>query len=150
MIRSASVTDWHCSIARRTRWTGCSASSCRTRTNWRAPSNNCTASYAKCLVAASPQDQLVEPIGDGRDTKAHGLDPEDLSRIRSEMTVLERDFKMVQEEYGQNMLNLVVVLAYVRRLLDNTAVVRYLSRTEAAMLAEFQQIVDTSDMRATG
>jgi len=115
-----------------------------------AASNNYTTSYAKCLVAASPQDQLVEPLDDGRDTKAHGLEPEDLSRIRSEMTVLERDFKMVQEEYGQNMLNLVVVVAYVRRLLDNAAVVRYLSRTEAAMLAEFQKIVDTSDLRATG
>lgn len=115
-----------------------------------AASNNYTTSYAKCLVAASPQEQFVEPIDDGRDNNAHGLGPEDLSRIRTEMSVLERDFKMVQDEYGQNMLNLVVVVAYVRRLLDNAAVVRYLSRTDAAMLAEFQKIVDTSDLRATG
>jgi hypothetical protein len=115
-----------------------------------AASNNYTTSYAKCLVAASPSEQLVESGGDGRDTKAHGLEAEDLSRIRGEMSVLERDFKMVQEEYGQNMLNLVVVVAYVRRLLDNAAVVRYLSRTEAAMLNEFQKIVDASDLRATG
>lgn len=115
-----------------------------------AASNNYTACYAKCLVAACSQDQLVEPHDDGRDTKSRGLEPADVSRIRREMSVLERDFKMVQDEYGQNMLNLVVVAAYVRRLLANAAVVRYLSRTEAAMLAELQKIVDMSDLRATG
>jgi len=115
-----------------------------------AASNNYTTSYAKCLAAASPQDQMVESDDEDRDTKPHGLEPEDISRIRNEMSVLERDFKMVQDEYGQNMLSLVVVVAYVRRLLDNAAVVRYLSRTESAMLAEFQKIVDTSDLRATG
>lgn len=113
-------------------------------------SNNYTTNYAKCLVAASPRDHLVEVEGNGHGTKPHGLEPEDLSRIQNEMKGLEREFKMVQEEYGQNMLNLVVVAAYVRRLLDNAAVVRYLSREEPAMLAEFQKIVDTSDLRATG
>ena len=113
-------------------------------------SNNYTAAYAKCLVAASPPDQLVE-TDDGADaTKSHGLDPHDVARIQSEMKGLEREFKLVQEEYGQNMLNLVVVVGYVRRLLDNAAVVRYLSRTEPAMLGEFQKIVDASDLRNTG
>lgn len=115
-----------------------------------AASNNYTMSYAKCLVAATPPEQVVEQDSASPDTNGHGLVPEDLSRIRNEMSVLERDFKMVQDEYGQNMLNLVVVAAYVRRLLDNAAVVRYLSRTEADMLAEFRKIVDTSDLRDTG
>lgn len=113
-------------------------------------SNNYTISYAKCLIAATPDDQLVESDGNGQSAKNHGLKPEDLSRIQNEMKGLEREFKMVQDEYGQNMLNLVVVVAYVRCLLDNAAVVRYLSREETAMLAEFQKIVAVSDLRATG
>ena len=101
-------------------------------------------------MAASPQDQLVE-TDDGADaTKSHGLDPHDVARIQSEMKGLEREFKLVQEEYGHNMLNLVVVVGYLRRLLDNAAVVRYLSRTEPAMLGEFQKVVDASDLRNTG
>jgi hypothetical protein len=106
-------------------------------------------SYARCLVIASPQDQIVETTDDGGDGKA-GLEPQDLARIQSEMTNLEREFKSVQEEYGQNMLHLVVVAAYVRKLLDKAAVVRFLSRVEPAMLAEFQRIVEASDLRAAG
>ena len=115
-----------------------------------AASNNFTAVYAKCIVAATPPEMLLEPPSEDADTKVHGLGVEDISRMRSEMFGLERDFKMVQEEYGQNMLNLVVVVAYVRRLLDNATVVRYLSRSEPDMLNEFRKIVDTSDLRATG
>ncbi len=38
----------------------------------------------------------------------------------------------------------------IRRLLGNAAVVRYLSREEPAMLAEFQKIAEASDLRAAG
>ncbi|MCE9591315.1 MAG: ParB N-terminal domain-containing protein [Planctomycetes bacterium] len=113
-------------------------------------SNNYTTAYARCLVIASPQNQIVETADGDKGMKNHGLEPRDVARIQSEMTGLERDFKMVQDEYGQNMLHLVVVVAYIRRLLDKAAVVRYLSRVEPAMLAEFQRIVETSDLRATG
>jgi len=39
---------------------------------------------------------------------------------------------------------------YLRNLLNNAAVVRFLSQAEATMLAEFQKIVDHEDMKATG
>jgi len=112
-------------------------------------SNNLTTGYARCLVAGSPNDQLIEQDECGHSTKPHGLAPEDLARMKKEMTGLEREFTMVQDEYGQNMLNLVVVVAYVRRLLDNETVVRYLSRSEPAMLGEFQKIVEMTELRAT-
>ena len=72
------------------------------------------------------------------------------ARRRSEMQSLEREFRLVQEECGQNMLNLVVVVGYLRKFLDTAAVVRYISQHEPAMLTEFQRIIDTADLRATG
>lgn len=113
-------------------------------------SNNYTAAYAKCLVAASPQGQLAETEAEDAETKPYGLESTDLARIKKEMSSLEREFKTVQDEYGQNMLQLVVVVGYVRNLLDNAGVVRFLSKAEPAMLAEFQKIVEASDLRATG
>ncbi|MBN2132678.1 MAG: ParB N-terminal domain-containing protein [Sedimentisphaerales bacterium] len=110
-------------------------------------SNNYTSVYAKCLVAASPQDQMAEPNAQGA---LPGVEQRDMARLRGEMESLEREFKLVQEEYGQNMLNLVVVVGYLRRLMDNAATVRFLSQVEPAMLTEFQRIIDTADMRATG
>jgi len=63
---------------------------------------------------------------------------------------MEHEFMLVQEEYGRNMLNLVVVVGYLRSLLNNAAVVRYLSQTEPTMLTEFQKIMDQAEMKATG
>lgn len=110
-------------------------------------SNNYTTVYAKCLVAASPHDQMIEPEAQ---ESSPGIEQRDMARLQSEMESLEREFKLVQEEYGQNMLNLVVVVGYLRRLMDNAAVVRFLSQAEPSMLTEFQRIIDTAEMRATG
>lgn len=110
-------------------------------------SHNYTAAYAKCLVAASPPDQLLEP---NSEAASPAFEQRDMARLQSEMDSLEREFKLVQEEYGQNMLNLVVAVGYIRRLMDNAAVVRYLSQAEPSMLTEFQRIIDTAEMRATG
>jgi len=110
-------------------------------------SNNYTAVYTKCLVTASPPEQVLETE---RHKAPAGMEQKDVARLQSEMQNLEREFALVQAEYGQNMLNLVVVVGYLRNLLNNAAVVRFLSRAEATMLAEFQKIVDHADMKATG
>ena len=110
-------------------------------------SNNYTAAYAKCLVLASSPDQLLEP---SQQTAPGGMEEHDVARLQREITSMEHEFKLVQEEYGQNMLNLVVVVGYLRSLLDKAAVVRFLSQAEPAMLAEFQKIVDQADMNVAG
>jgi ParB-like chromosome segregation protein Spo0J len=109
-------------------------------------SNNYTAAYAKCLVLASAPDQVLEP----NPPAPEGTEQHDTVRLQREINSMEREFKLVQEEYGRNMLNLVVVVGYLRHLLNNAAVVRYLSQTEPAMLAEFQKIMDQAEMRAVG
>jgi len=110
-------------------------------------SNNFTSAYAKCLVMASSPDQLIES---SQQRTPDGMENQDVSRLQREINNMEHEFKLVQEEYGQNMLNLVVVVAYMRSLLDNAAVVRFLSQAEPAMLAEFQKIMEQADMKATG
>ena len=110
-------------------------------------SNNYTAVYAKCLVAASPHEQKIELEAKEASSK---VEQRDMARLQSEMASVEREFRLIKEEYGQNMLNLVVVVAYLRRLMDNAAVVRFLSQAEPSMVTEFQRIIDTAEMRATG
>ncbi|TFH42792.1 MAG: chromosome partitioning protein ParB [Lysobacterales bacterium] len=110
-------------------------------------SNNYTAAYAKCLIMTSSPNLLLKP---SQQTAPRGMEDHDVARLQSEMMSVEREFKLAQEEYGQNMLNLVVVVGYLRSLLDNAAVVRFLSQAEPAMLGEFQKIMDLADMKATG
>lgn len=101
--------------------------------------------YAECLFAATPQDQLLEP----ETPKAvRGLNPEDISRMEREMESLSQDFRLIEESHGRNVLNLVLVVGYLKKLLDNARVVRYLSQHYAEILAELQKIVETKRLSA--
>ncbi len=107
-------------------------------------SDNYSAAYAECLVLASPAGHLIT---DGQQTTPKGIENQDIARMQREMESMEAEFKLVQEEYGQNMLHLIVVIGYLRNLLDNAAVVRFLSKSEPEMLTEFQKIVDQAENR---
>jgi len=59
------------------------------------------------------------------------------------MEGLNQDFKAIEEPHGKTVLDLTVVGSYLRKLLDNTRVVRYLSSNYPEILAEFQNLVKT-------
>ena len=50
---------------------------------------------------------------------------------------------MVEQTYGQDVLNLVLARGYLAKLLDNKQVVRYLKQRQPEVLAEFETIVQT-------
>ncbi len=110
--------------------------------------HNFSAVYAKCLLAATPDEQLVES---DRPKEIDGLTAADIARIEHEMESIVRDFKLIEESHGENVLNLVIVVGYVKRLLENARVVRYLSQTSPEILAEFQKIAEAKRLAdATG
>jgi len=107
--------------------------------------NTFSASYAQCLLAATPQEQLLEP---DKPKDVRGLSLEDMSRMEREMENLGRDLRFIEDSHGQNVLNLVLVVGYLKKLLDNARVVRYLSQHFAEILVEFQRIAETKSLGA--
>ncbi|HWI27237.1 MAG TPA: plasmid partitioning protein RepB C-terminal domain-containing protein [Stellaceae bacterium] len=100
--------------------------------------NKFTASYARTLVAATAQSQLV----DARKSKrVRGFTTEQLSLMERESANLEREFRMAEQSYGTEHLDLVLAKGYVARLLGNANVLRYLGQHQREILAEFQKIV---------
>ncbi len=102
-------------------------------------SNNYKMCYIKCLVAATPIEQTLE--GD-RPKEFQTLTSEDVSRIENEMATLSRDFRAIEESHGKNTLHLVIVLGYLRKMLDNVRIVKYLAQYHAEVLSELQKLVD--------
>jgi ParB-like chromosome segregation protein Spo0J len=87
--------------------------------------NNYTNSYAQALLLGTPADMLVRP----EQPKAiQGLKAEDVAQMEKEMETLERDFKVYQNSYGENALTLNVVQRYVKRLIENTQIKRFLGK----------------------
>jgi hypothetical protein len=66
--------------------------------------------------------------------------------MEREMENLAQDLRSVEDSHGRNVLNLVVVAGYLKKLLDNARVLRYLSQHCAEILAEFQKIVETKSL----
>jgi hypothetical protein len=63
---------------------------------------------------------------------------------------LEGDFRAIEESHGKNVLNLVLAVGYVRRLVENAAVVKYLSKNYPDIFAEFEKLAEANDLSASG
>ena len=66
--------------------------------------------------------------------------------MERELDSLSQDFRLIEESHGRNTLNLVLVVGYLKKLLDNARVVRYLSQHQPEILAEFQKIVEMKNL----
>lgn len=99
--------------------------------------NRYTSSYARSLVAATPEDQLLK----SRKRKVvAGLTAEQIALMEQEATKLQTEFKRIEKDYGADNLDLVLAIGYVSRLLSNARVVGYLARCHPKILSEFQKL----------
>jgi hypothetical protein len=99
--------------------------------------NNFFTGYAEALVLGTSKDQMVNP---DVPKKKKGLSAEDIARMESEMESLERDLKTVTDNYTENMFTLQTAQTYVKNLLKNAKVVRYLNANHAEIYSEFEAI----------
>jgi ParB-like chromosome segregation protein Spo0J len=101
--------------------------------------NKYTISYAKSLVAATPQAQLAEA---DKPKRVSGLSDEQIALMERESVNLEREFKIAEKSYGTDLLDLVLSNGYLGKLLGNARVVRYLAQHHNDILAEFQKLAE--------
>ena len=58
-----------------------------------------------------------------------------------EMEALERDYKLHQDQFGENSLHLNAAQRYVKRLLENPKIKRFLTQRYADLFDQFQEVV---------
>ena len=102
-----------------------------------------TVSYAKALLAGTPQEQLKEP---DKPKKIKGIDEEQMARMQSEMLSLQNEYQAIEDSLGDNVLNLTVAKGYISKLMDNAKVVRYLAQDYPEILEEFQKITELKSL----
>ena len=86
--------------------------------------NNYSAGCVEALILGTPKDQLNVAE---KPRKPKGVSPENTGRLEQEMEMLQRDLKVVEKGCGENVLNLTLAGAYIRKLLDNVSAARFLS-----------------------
>lgn len=105
--------------------------------------NTYSKTYARMLLAATPKNQLVDPE---KPKKIKGLDEDRMARMESEMESLQREYRLIEESYGKDVLNLTLTKGYLGSILGNAKVVRYLAQNHADILTQFQKIADISSL----
>jgi hypothetical protein len=101
--------------------------------------NNYTTSYAKSLLAGTPQEQLADR---GKPKRIRGLSGEQVALMERESVSLEREFRLAEKSYGTDHLDLVLTNGYLGKLLGNARVVRYLTQHHRDILTEFQKLAE--------
>ena len=107
--------------------------------------NKYTIGYARSLVAATPQAQLAEGY---RPKSVKGLSSEQVALMERESANLDREFRIAEQSYGTDHLDLVLVNGYLGKLLGNARVVRYLAQHQQEILLEFQKLVEVEGVAA--
>src|SRR5262249_19730680 len=99
--------------------------------------NNYTRAYAEALVFGTPTEQLV---GGAKPKVPHGLSDQEIARMEKEMESLEQDYRLHQDTFGENSLHLNAVQRYVKRLLENAKIRKFIGNRFPEILEEFQDL----------
>ena len=105
--------------------------------------NNITVAYAEALLVATHAEMLVEGK---KPPKLNGVTQEQMSRMEREMANLQGQYKLVEQTYAEDVLNLVLARGYLAKLLDNKSVVRYIKQRRPEVLEQFEVIVETTSL----
>jgi ParB-like chromosome segregation protein Spo0J len=102
--------------------------------------NNVSVSYAEALLVATPSALLV----DGKKPrKLTGVSPEQMAKMEREMSNLQGQYKLVEQTYGQDVLNLVLAKGYLAKLLENESARQYVAQRHPDLMVEFESIIAT-------
>lgn len=105
--------------------------------------DNVTVTYAEALLVATPAEMLV----DGKKPdRLRGITQEQMLRMEHEMANLQGQYKMVEQTYGQDTLNLVLARGYLIKLLENKLVTKHLKQRHPEVFEQFQTIIEMTSL----
>ena len=109
--------------------------------------NNFSGIFVKALLAATPEKLLVQRRRKSPET-SNSVSSEQISRMERELASLQIQVKSVEETYGIDNLHLTVARGYIRKLLSNSKVSRWLLKHRHEYLTEFQSIAELETIGA--
>lgn len=105
--------------------------------------NNFTTGYATALVAGTRVDQLVNGC---KPKELNRVSAESLARMEQEMESIQINFERLEQSHSGNVYSFVVIQGYIKRLLANERIKRFLDRNHSDMLPELVQITEMDSL----
>lgn len=105
--------------------------------------NNLTVAYAEALLVATPSGALI----DGKcPRKLGGVTAEQMAKMEREMASLQDQYRLVEQSYGQDVLNLVLARGYLAKLLENAKVTKFLKQRHIEVWEQFVAVVEATSL----
>ncbi len=101
--------------------------------------NKFTYNFAKALLEATPTHQLVN---EDKPSKKNPAILARQARLEEESLALSSDIGSLKEQYGTAMIDMTAIQAYLKRLLGNEAVAKYLRDFNEPIYDKFKEIVE--------
>lgn len=106
--------------------------------------NKFSSNYAKALLDATPANQLVNK---GRPKKETPAILARQARLEEESLALSREIGSLKEQYGTAMIDMTSMQAYLKSLLGNEAVAKYLRELHGPIHDKFKEIAELDFFR---
>ena len=107
-------------------------------------SNTITVAHAEALLKATPPEQRTDFKPAERDKKTAPIGQ--IVKLENEMSQVQTQYKDAEQNYGSDLLNLVVAKGYLTKLVGNEAVKSFISRHEPEILEQFELVVNAVSM----
>ena len=107
--------------------------------------NTMSAAHADALLKATPPKQRTDYTPPAPE-EPKGDPLEQIVRFEREMSQVQEKYKHAEENYGAELLNLVIAKGYLAKLLANEAVPSYVSRHAEEILEQFELVLNTVSM----
>lgn len=104
-------------------------------------SHNFTIKFARAIYLASSDGQLVDP-----EKRRRHVDMDRLGNLENEVVKLQSDYKLIEDGYGINVLNLTLVRGYLKNIFYNKRVNKYLQTYASDLYGQFDDIVDAESL----
>jgi len=98
--------------------------------------NNYHAGYVEGLVLGTRKELLVDNLP----KKKKGMSAEAIANMEQEMETLEIGMKAITENYKENMFTLQTAHTYIKALLSNTRVAKFLKSKHSEINTEFENM----------
>ncbi|NDA57050.1 MAG: chromosome partitioning protein ParB, partial [Betaproteobacteria bacterium] len=99
--------------------------------------NNFSVAFCEALLLATPNSMLQEV----KPKVKKGITAEQILRMERELANVQGQYKLIEQTYGEDVLNLTVAKRYIGKLMERDPIKRFIKRSAPEIYEQFEAVL---------